>query len=84
MNLSFNQLCNDLLVIPLEDGLIDISWAIDADTIRTRLLENGITRILNLQDNIDFVLQIDSVNTFDSINLKEFNFSNVEKTYKGK
>lgn len=83
MNLSFNQLCNDLLVIPLEDGLIDISWAIDTDTIRTRLLENGITRILNLQDNIDFVLQIDSVNTFDSINLKEFNFSNIEKTYKG-
>ena len=83
MNLSFNQLCNDLLVIPLEDGLIDISWAIDTDIIRTRLLENGITRILNLQDNIDFILQIDSVNTFDSINLKEFNFSNVEKTYKG-
>lgn len=83
MELSFNKLCNDLLVIPLEDGLIDISWAIDTNIIRQELLKKGILKILNLHENIDFIIQIDSANTFDSINLKEYIFSEVNKKYIG-
>lgn len=83
MELTFNKICNDLLVVPLEDGIIDISWTIDTDTIKEKLLQQGITRILNFQENIDFIIQIDNVETFDSINLKEYNFSQVENKYIG-
>ena len=83
MELTTNSICNDLLVIPLEDGLIDISWAINTDYIRTLLLDNGVLRIQNLQDKIDFDIEIDTVNTFNSINLQSLNFSNIEKVYKG-
>lgn len=83
MEITVNKLCNDLLVIPLEDGLIDISWAIDTDTLKTKLEEQSVEKILNLQDNIDFIIQIDNIDTFDSINLQEYNFSNIDKIYKG-
>lgn len=83
MEFNTSSLCTDLLVIPLEDGLIDISWSIDTNYIRSLLLDSNIIRIQNFQDNIDFDIQIDTVNTFDSINLKSFNFSNIEKIYRG-
>ena len=83
MEITVNKICNDLLVIPLEDGLIDISWSINTDTLKTKLEEQSVGKILNLQDNIDFIIQIDNVDTFDSINLQEYNFNNIDKIYRG-
>jgi hypothetical protein len=83
MEFNFNSICNDLLVIPLEDGLIDISWAIDTEKLKEEFIKQSITKILNFQDNVDFNIEIDSVNTFDSINLQQFKFSEIEKTYRG-
>lgn len=77
-----SALCSDLLVIPLEDGLIDISWSVDTDTLKN-LLETSFDKILNFQENVDFNIEIDSVNTFDSINLVSTTFSSIAKTYRG-
>lgn len=78
-----SSICYDLLAIQLGDGVLDLSWAVDTDTLKEILEENGIKKILNFQDNVDFLIQIDNVNTFDSINLKTYNFSSIEKIYRG-
>lgn len=78
-----SSLCNDLLVIQLDDGIIDLSWAIDTDTIKTILENDDIEKILNFNSQIDFDIQIDNVETFDSINLKTYKFSEIEQTYRG-
>ena len=83
MELTFDSICNDLLVIPLEDGIIDFSFAIDTDSLRDELLKQNIIKILNFQENIDFDIEIDNVNTFDSINLRQIKFSEVDKVYRG-
>ena len=78
-----SSLCNDLLAIQLDDGIIDLSWAIDTDTIKTILENDDIEKILNFNSQIDFDIQIDNVETFDSINLKTYKFSEIEQTYRG-
>ena len=84
MNIQLDKICYDLLAIPLEDGILDLSWSVDTDSLMEILKDNySIDKILNFQDKIDFSIQIDSVNTFDSINLKEFKFSSIEKSYRG-
>lgn len=77
-----NALCYDLKVVPLKDGTIDISWSLDTNTLKTLLEAEDINKILNLHENIDFQLEIDSKDTFDTINLKQFNFSSVDETNK--
>lgn len=90
---SSNSLCNDLLSVQLKDGVIDLSWAVDTDLLKHILQENSIEKILNFNENIDFDIQIDNVDSFDSINLKTYKFSELErndelneeqKTYRGK
>lgn len=83
MIISPNQsLCTDLLIVPLQDGLIDISWSVNTDSLKT-LLESSIEKILNFQTLVDFDIEIDNVDTFDSINLISTKFSNIEKIYRG-
>lgn len=77
-----NALCYDLKVIPLKDGMIDISWSLDTNALKELLETEDINKILNLHENIDFQLEIDSKDTFDTINLKQFNFSNIDETNK--
>ena len=77
-----NALCYDLKVIPLKDGMIDISWSLDTNTLKELLEIEDINKILNLHENIDFQLEIDSKDTFDTINLKQFNFSSIDETNK--
>ena len=76
------SLCNDLLVIPLKDGTLDISWELNTNNLK-ELLSSECDKILNLHENLDFDIQIDNVNTFDSINLKTINFSNITDKYIG-
>lgn len=78
-----SSLCNDLLMVQLDNGIIDLSWAIDTDTLKTILESNDIEKILNFNSQIDFDIQIDNVDTFDSINLKTYKFSEIEQTYRG-
>ena len=78
-----NPFCNDLLSVQLDDGILDLSWSIDTDSLKQQLMDNSITRILNLRDQIDFDIQIDNVDTFDSINLRTFTFSEQTQKYKG-
>ena len=75
MLFTTNSICYDLLAIPLEDGILDISWAVDTDTLKSVLENQNIQKILNFQENVDFIIQIDNVDSFDSINLKEYKFS---------
>lgn len=82
MNVELNSICNDLLAIQLDDGVIDLSWAIDTDRLKD-ILDDEIEKILNFREKVNFVIQIDNVNTFDSINLKQYTFSNLEQTYRG-
>lgn len=77
-----NALCYDLKVIPLKDGMIDISWSLDTNNLKELLEIEDINKILNLHENIDFQLEIDSKDTFDTINLKQFNFSSIDETNK--
>ena len=83
MNINIGNICNDLLAIQLDDGIFDLSWALDTDQLKDILEENYIQKILNLQDNIDFIIEVDSVNTFDSINLKTYKFSEQSQCYRG-
>ena len=76
------NLCNDLLVVPLKDGVLDISWAIDTNTLKN-LLSLECDKILNLHESLDFDIQIDNLNTFDSVNLKTFSFSDITDKYIG-
>lgn len=84
MIIETNSICNDLLAIPIENGFLDLSWSVDTDELKKKLENLGITKILNFYDNINFSIEIDSVNTFDSINKKEYNFSEIDKKYVGK
>ena len=59
-----NALCYDLLVIPFDDGILDISWSLDTDEIR-ELLISSYDKIINFQDLIDFEIQIDSNENFE-------------------
>lgn len=77
------NLCYDLKVIPLKDGIFDISWSLDTNYLKTLFEENSITKILNLHEQVDFEIEIDNVETFDSINLKQLRFSNIEDKYIG-
>ena len=77
------NLCYDLKVIPLKDGVLDISWSLDTNSLKTLLEENSITKILNLHEQVDFEIEIDNVETFDSINLKQLRFSTIEDKYIG-
>ena len=83
MNITTNGVCNDLLSVQLENSVLDLSWALDTDSLRTILMQNGVDKILNFNENIDFQIEIDNVDTFDSINLNQYTFSEIEKTYKG-
>ena len=76
------NLCNDLLVVPLKDGVLDISWVIDTNTLKN-LLSLECDKILNLHESLDFDIQIDNLNTFDSVNLKTFSFSDITDKYIG-
>lgn len=80
-----NALCYDLLVIPFDDGILDISWSLNTDKIR-KLLVSNYDRILNFQDLVDFEIQINSNDNFESNNnpnLKSFNFSQIQNKYRG-
>ena len=92
MNITTDSICYDLLVIPLKDGVIDISWSINTDELKSLLEAQGIEKIINFQDRIDFDIEINNVDTFDSINLKQYKYSEIEqqalldesvKTYRG-
>lgn len=83
MEISTNSICNDSLCVQLDDGVIDLSWSIDTDALKKLLTEQNITKILNLQENIDFIIQIDNVDTFNSVNLKQIKFSEIKQTYRG-
>lgn len=83
MQINTNSICNDLLAISLEDSVLDLSWAIDTDTLKQLLNHYDVIKIINFNQNIDFKLQIDNVETFDSINLKEYTFSQLKQTYRG-
>ena len=76
MTLEFaNALCDDVLAIPVSDGVAGISFRVDFDSIRERLIALGITKAYDLHEGIDFHIQIDSADTFDTINLVQYTFS---------
>lgn len=77
-----SSLCYDLLAIQLDDGLLDLSWSINTDLLKS-LIETECTKILDFQSIIDFDIQIDTTNTFDSINLHTYSFSQIDKKYLG-
>lgn len=78
-------LCKDLLAIPLQDGTLDLSWELDTDRIRKILKEEkNIEKVINFYDNVDFLIEIDNKDTFDTINKKQYIFSELSQTYKGK
>lgn len=83
MIINTNHICYDLLAIQLGDGTLDISWAVDTDSLKSLLQENDVSKVINFYENVDFIIQIDNVETFDSINLKQYTFSEIEKTYSG-
>ena len=83
MLINFYKICYDLLVIPIENGVLDISWSIDTDLLKNQLIKNGINKIYDFHDKINFIIQIDSKDTFDTTNLKQFYFSNIEQKYIG-
>ena len=83
MIINLDKICYDLLVIPIENGRLDISWSLNTDIIRDELIKNDINKIFDFHDKVDFVIQIDNKNTFDTINFKQFYFSNIEQKYIG-
>ena len=83
MNINFGQICNDLLVIPIYDGALDISWGLDTDKLVQIFIENGINKIYDFHEKINFIIQIDNVNTFDSVNLREYKFNELQQNYIG-
>lgn len=83
MIINLDKICYDLLVIPIENGRLDISWSLNTDIIRDELIKNDINKIFDFHDKVDFVIQIDNKNTFDTINLKQFYFSDIEQKYIG-
>lgn len=80
---STTNLCNDLKIIPLKDGVIDISWELNTNILKSLLQNNDISKILNLHELINFDIEIDNKDTFDSINLKQYTFSNIVDKYIG-
>ena len=83
MIINLDKICYDLLVIPIENGRLDISWSLNTDVIRDELIKNDIHKVFDFHDKADFVIQIDNKDTFDTINFKQFYFSNIEQKYIG-
>lgn len=83
MNIVTEGICNDLLAVQLENAVLDLSWQVDTDTLKNILIEQHIDKVLNFVDTVDFLIEIDNVNTFDSINLKQYTFSELDKIYRG-
>ena len=83
MIINLDSICQDLLAIQLDSGLLDISWSVDTDTLKRKLRDEGIQKIFDFQSQVDFVIEIDNVDTFDSINKKSYLFSELSKIYRG-
>lgn len=83
MIINLDKICYDLLVIPIENGRLDISWSLNTDIIRDELIKSDIHKIFDFHDKVDFVIQIDNKDTFDTINFKQFYFSNIKQKYIG-
>lgn len=76
MNLEI--LCNNLLCCQLDESNYSLSWDLDTNKIKSYLKENyNIEKIYDFQEKINYIIEIDNVVTFDSINKKEFIFINI-------
>lgn len=81
MIINLEKVCKELMYSDFEDKTI-LSFELDTQKIKNELKKINIQRIYNLKDNINFIIQVDNVSTFNSINLKEYEFNNLEN-YKG-
>lgn len=76
MNLGI--LCNNLLCCQINENNYSLSWDIDTDKIKSYLKQNyNIEKIYDFQEKIDYVIEIDNVDTFNSINKKTYQFKNI-------
>lgn len=73
MIINLEKPCKNLMSCDFEDKTI-LSFELDKQQIKNVLKQLGFEKIYNFQENIDFIIQIDSVPTFDSVNLKEYSF----------
>lgn len=84
MNIEFSSaICYDVLAIPVSDDLTDISFCVDFDKVREQLLNYGIVKAYDLHEKIDFLVQIDSADTFDTVNLRQYYFSQGKEINRG-
>lgn len=83
MNISITQACKNLLVNSIENGKLDISWELDTDALKSICTNNGITKFFTFNEIIDFDIEIDTANTFDTLNLQTYTFRNIEQVYNG-
>lgn len=82
MQIELNNPVKNLLYSDFEDKTI-LSFELDKQQIKSKLQELGFQKIYNFDDNLNFIIQIDSKNTFDTINLQEYKFKNLQH-YSGK
>lgn len=73
MIINLEKPCKNLMSCDFEDKTI-LSFELDKQQIKNVLKQLGFEKIYNFQENIDFIIQIDSVPTFDSVNLREYSF----------
>lgn len=72
-------LCKNLLVCQIDDYNYSLSWELNIKEIKKYLKENyNITKIYNFYSFIDYIIEIDNVNTFDSINKRSYIFKTLE------
>ena len=77
MIIYLDKPCKNLMSCDFEDKTI-LSFELDKQQIKEKLKELGFQKIYNFQDNINFIIQIDSEPTFDTINLQEYEFKKLQ------
>lgn len=76
MNLGI--LCNNLICCQINKNNYSLSWDIDTNKIKSYLKENyNIEKIYDFQEKIDYIIEVDNLPSFDSINKKLYQFTNI-------
>lgn len=71
-------LCNKLLCCRIDKNNYSLSWELDTDLLKTYLIDNyNIDKIYDFQEKINYTIEIDNVETFDSINKRTYRFTDL-------
>ena len=70
--------CIELSFADFDEHSTILSFELDKQLIKEALLEHDFNKVYNWNTVVDFDIEIDSVNTFDSVNLRRISYSTLQ------